>query len=62
MAIAGGAVLTGLQALVSDRSGDIGLSFLVPAACFALVALYGMAYRGAPSNDFPSLAPGRSTT
>ncbi|MFB2120249.1 L-fucose:H+ symporter permease [Parapedobacter sp. 2B3] len=41
MAILGGAVLTYLQGLVSDGLGNINISFLVPALCFAAVAGYG---------------------
>jgi FHS family L-fucose permease-like MFS transporter len=41
MAILGGAVLTAIQGQVSDATGDIRLSFLVPMACFAVVAFYG---------------------
>ena len=40
MAILGGAVLTGIQGVVSDRTGSIHLSFWVPLLCFKIVALY----------------------
>lgn len=40
MAILGGAVLTGLQASVSDLFDSIRIAYLVPAACFALIAYY----------------------
>ncbi|GAB4418179.1 MAG: L-fucose:H+ symporter permease [Bacteroidia bacterium] len=40
MAILGGAVLTALQGWVSDSTGSIHLSFLVPMACFVVVAVY----------------------
>ena len=41
MAILGGALLTPLQALVSDRYG-IGTSFWVPAFCFLVVLIYSI--------------------
>ena len=41
MAILGGAVLTAVQGAVSDATGSISLAFIVPLACFAVVALYG---------------------
>jgi FHS family L-fucose permease-like MFS transporter len=41
MAIVGGAVITGVQGLVSDLTGDIGISFMIPALCFVAVALFG---------------------
>ncbi|MCB0519372.1 MAG: L-fucose:H+ symporter permease [Lewinellaceae bacterium] len=41
MAILGGAVLTALQGWVSDSTGNIHLSYLVPLACFAVVACFG---------------------
>lgn len=41
MAILGGAILTPLQALVSDHCG-ISLSFTVPAICFAIVLAYAV--------------------
>ncbi|KQW80788.1 L-fucose:H+ symporter permease [Brevundimonas sp. Root1279] len=40
MAIIGGAVLTALMGLVSDAS-SIHIAMVVPAACFAVVALFG---------------------
>jgi FHS family L-fucose permease-like MFS transporter len=39
MSIIGGAVLTPLMGKVADASG-VGHAYLVPAACFALIALY----------------------
>ena len=42
MAILGGAVLTAVQGLVSDMTGSIDMAFWVPAACFAVVAYYGI--------------------
>ncbi|MGA7343442.1 MAG: L-fucose:H+ symporter permease [Terracidiphilus sp.] len=40
MAILGGAVLTKLMGILSDRAGN-QVAYLVPVACFAGVALYG---------------------
>ena len=45
MAILGGAVLPLLQGQVSDMSGSIAWSYLVPALCFLVVAGYGKAVR-----------------
>ncbi len=42
MAILGGAVITALQGQVSDATGNIGLSFLVPLGCFAVIAYYAL--------------------
>ena len=41
MAILGGAIITGLQGALSDYTGSIQMSYLVPALCFAYVAYYG---------------------
>ena len=41
MAILGGAVITPLQAMVSDASG-IYLSYIVPLACFAVVLAFAL--------------------
>lgn len=46
MAIVGGAVIAGLQGLLSDLTGSIGLTFLLPAACFAVVMAFGLRVRG----------------
>jgi FHS family L-fucose permease-like MFS transporter len=40
MAILGGAVLTGLQAAVSDATGSINFAYFVPTACFAVIVYY----------------------
>jgi len=40
MAILGGALLTPMQALLSDLTGSISLSFLVPLICFSIILLY----------------------
>jgi len=46
MAILGGAVMTQLQGVVSDASGSINLSYLVPFLCFAVIAYYAtVAYK-----------------
>ena len=42
MAILGGAVLTYFQGMVSDRFGNINISFLIPMLCFAVVIGYGL--------------------
>jgi FHS family L-fucose permease-like MFS transporter len=42
MAILGGAVLTGIQGIVSDYSGSIKTSFIVPAMSFGVVLLYSI--------------------
>lgn len=41
MAILGGALLTGIQGLISDATGSIKISFYVPLICFLLISLYG---------------------
>ncbi|EES51048.1 MULTISPECIES: L-fucose:H+ symporter permease [Clostridium] len=40
MAIIGGAVIPTIQGLVSDFTGSMQLSFIIPTICFALVAVY----------------------
>ena len=42
MAILGGALLTPLQGLVSDATGSINTSYLVPLACFVVVLCYAL--------------------
>ncbi|MFN3324583.1 MAG: L-fucose:H+ symporter permease [Bryobacteraceae bacterium] len=42
MAILGGAVLTAIQGQLSDATGSINLSYLVPAAAFGVIAWYGL--------------------
>ena len=44
MAIIGGAVLTAAMGLISDVSGTIRLAMLVPAVCFAVVALFAASH------------------
>jgi FHS family L-fucose permease-like MFS transporter len=41
MAIAGAALLTQIQGIVSDRTGSIMTAYIVPAIAFAVVAYYG---------------------
>ena len=42
MAIAGAAVLTQIQGIVSDQVGSIELAYWVPAFAFMVVASYGL--------------------
>lgn len=42
MAIIGGALITPLQGRLSDLTGDISLSFIVPAICFVVVLTYAI--------------------
>lgn len=42
MAIAGAALLTQVQGIVSDQSGSIELAYWVPAIAFAIIAYYGL--------------------
>lgn len=42
MAIAGAALLTQLQGIVSDQSGSILIAYCVPAIAFAVIAWYGI--------------------
>jgi FHS family L-fucose permease-like MFS transporter len=42
MAILGGAVLTGIQGLVSDATGSIKTAFVVPVFCFVVVLFYSL--------------------
>ena len=45
MAILGGAVLTAIQGQVSDLSGSIKISYVVPMICFLIVLFYGFSQR-----------------
>ncbi len=47
MAIVGGAAMPAAMGLVSDQSGSILFAMLVPAACFAVVMLFGVKARRA---------------
>lgn len=42
MAILGGALITPVQAYVSDLSSSISLSFLVPLICFIIILIYAL--------------------
>jgi FHS family L-fucose permease-like MFS transporter len=48
MAILGGAVLTGIQGLVSDYTGSIKIAFVVPVLSFGIVLLYS--FKGSRNN------------
>ncbi|MDH5397104.1 MAG: L-fucose:H+ symporter permease [Cyclobacteriaceae bacterium] len=41
MAIVGGAVITNIQAQVSDLTGSINMAYLVPLVCFVVITIYG---------------------
>ena len=45
MAILGGAVVTFIQGRVSDSTGSINFSYIVPLACFILIAYYSYVSR-----------------
>ncbi len=40
MAIAGAAVLTQIQGIISDETGSIMFAYIVPAIAFAVIAYY----------------------
>ncbi len=42
MAILGGALITPVQALLSDATGSVTLSFAVPAVCFIVILIYAI--------------------
>lgn len=42
MAILGGALITPLQGIVSDATGSINVSYLVPCGCFVVVMMYAI--------------------
>lgn len=42
MAILGGALLTPIQGMVSDATGSINMSYLVPLVCFVVVLCYAL--------------------
>lgn len=50
MAILGGAVLTAIQGQVSDTTASVALSYVVPAACFAMIAFYGFVASAKPAS------------
>lgn len=41
MTIVGGAVITGIQGQISDNTGSIEMSYLIPLLCFLFIAWYG---------------------
>lgn len=43
MAILGGALITPVQAAVSDHTGSISLSFFIPLICFIIILIYALA-------------------
>ncbi len=45
MAILGGAVITFLQGRVSDMTGNINYSYIVPLVCFAIITYYAIVSR-----------------
>lgn len=45
MAILGGAVVTFLQGRVSDMTGSINYSYIIPAICFGVITYYAIASR-----------------
>lgn len=58
MAILGGAVITAVQGQVSDGTGSINLSYLVPLGCFAVIALYALMETRHPAAPYGA-SPGR---
>lgn len=48
MAILGGAVITGVQGIVSDNTGSINLSYIVPMICFAIIVYFAQ-FQAEPS-------------
>jgi len=53
MAIAGAAVLTQIQGIVSDQSGSIMLAYWVPAFAFLVIAAYGVFIKPKESSVTP---------
>ena len=45
MTIVGGAVIVGIQGLVSDKTGSINMSYIVPLICFVIIAWYGLSIK-----------------
>jgi FHS family L-fucose permease-like MFS transporter len=50
MAILGGAVMTAIQGQVSDFTGSVNLSYIVPLGCFVIIAFYAIS---ASKKDLP---------
>jgi FHS family L-fucose permease-like MFS transporter len=42
MAIAGAALLTQIQGILSDQSGSINFSYWIPAIAFGIIAYYSL--------------------
>ncbi len=42
MSILGGALITPVQAFLSDATGNINLSFIIPVICFAVILMYSI--------------------
>jgi FHS family L-fucose permease-like MFS transporter len=55
MAILGGAIMPKLMGYLGDRY-DMSTGFLMPLACFALIALYGYAWPVLRSGGYSRLA------
>ena len=51
MAILGGAVLTSVQGQVSDWTNSLHMAYLVPMACFVVVAIFGVVVKRKNSKD-----------
>lgn len=51
MAIVGGAICPAIQGLVSDHTGSIGFSYIIPLACFIMILFYATIGR---SLDLPN--------
>jgi FHS family L-fucose permease-like MFS transporter len=49
MAIAGAAVLTQIQGIISDQAGSIELAYWVPAIAFLVIVYYGVVINGKKS-------------
>lgn len=45
MAIVGGALITPLQGFISDQTGSISVSFIIPLICFAVILAYAIYIR-----------------
>jgi FHS family L-fucose permease-like MFS transporter len=50
IAIFGGAVVPLLTGVIADTSGSLGAALLLPAACYAVIAAYGI-YARRPASD-----------
>jgi FHS family L-fucose permease-like MFS transporter len=54
IAIFGGAVIPLLTGVLADASGSLGVAMLLPAACYAVIAAYGVYARAPASEADPS--------